>query len=121
VATTASSAREIVERYHEAWGRQDFDTARSFLDDDLAFQGPIDTFDNADDYVAALKGLAQIVQGVEPRATVADGDDVVVLFELLTVKGRSRVAEWYRVRDGKIAAVDVYFDARPFAPASTSP
>jgi ketosteroid isomerase-like protein len=117
VATTASSAREIVERYHEAWARQDFDTARSLLHDDLSFHGPIDTFSNADDYIAALQRLAQIVQGAEPRATVAEGDDVVVLFDLLTAKGRSPVAEWYRVRDGKIVAVDVYFDARPFAPA----
>jgi ketosteroid isomerase-like protein len=25
-------------------------------------------------------------------------------------------AEWYRVRDGRIAAIKVFFDARPFAP-----
>jgi hypothetical protein len=29
---------------------------------------------------------------------------------------RSRTCEWYRVRDGKVAAVSVIFDARPFAP-----
>jgi hypothetical protein len=28
----------------------------------------------------------------------------------------ARIAEWYRVRDGKVAAVSVVFDARPFAP-----
>jgi hypothetical protein len=26
------------------------------------------------------------------------------------------VAEWYVVRDGKVASLEAFFDARPFAP-----
>jgi ketosteroid isomerase-like protein len=113
------AAREVVERYHEAWTGKDFDTARALLHDDLSFHGPIDTFDRADDYVAALQRLAPMVQGVKVRRILSEDDDVVVLFELLTPMGPAPVAEWYRVRDGKIAAVDVYFDARPFAQPPT--
>jgi ketosteroid isomerase-like protein len=109
------TAREIVERYHEAWTGKDFDRARGLLHDDLDFQGPIDTFDNADDYVAALQRLAPMVQGVNKHKVVSDGDDVVVLFDLLTPMGQAPVAEWYRVRGDRIDAVRAYFDARPFA------
>ena len=108
--------RTLVERYHDAWKQHDFDTARSLLRDDLSFQGPIDTFDRADDYIDALKRLQPMVEAVETERVFADGDDVVVLFELITPRARAPVAEWYRVLGDKIAAVKVYFDARPFAP-----
>lgn len=110
------TARALVERYHEAWKQHDFDTARSLLHDDVSFRGPIDTFERADDYIEALRRLQPMLEGVEDDKIVSEGDDVVVLFELITPRGRAPVAEWYRVEGGKIAAVRVYFDARPFAP-----
>jgi ketosteroid isomerase-like protein len=109
------AAREIVERYHEAWARRDFETARSLLHDDLRFRGPIDTFDNADDYLAALSRLAGMVEEVDVQRVVAAGDDVVVLLELVTPMGRAPVAEWYQVRGDRIGSAQAYFDARPFA------
>jgi ketosteroid isomerase-like protein len=108
--------KAIVERYHDAWAAKDFHAARALLHDDLSFQGPIDTFERADDYLEALKRLAAMVEGVRVDKVVAEGDDVVVLHELTTPMGRAPVAEWYRVRGDKIGAVRVYFDARPFAP-----
>jgi len=35
--------------------------------------------------------------------------------------GSAPVADWYRVRDGKITSIHTYFDARPFAPPSGAP
>jgi hypothetical protein len=46
-----------------------------------------------------------------------DGDDVCIIYDLNTVPvPTAPTAEWYRVRDGRIAAIKVFFDARPFAP-----
>jgi ketosteroid isomerase-like protein len=118
VSRVAEDAKTVVERWHIAWAGKDFDTGRRLLHDDLSFRGPIDTFDNADDYLAALQRLAGMVASVDLQRTVAEGDQVVLMLELETPMGRSPVAEWYRVRDGKIAEVQVYFDARPFAPPS---
>jgi ketosteroid isomerase-like protein len=110
------AAAEVVQRYHEAMGSGDVQTARSLLADDLRFEGPIDEFDNADDYLQALGRLAQIVTGTDMRKVVASGDDVVTIYDLHTsAAGTSPVAEWATVRDGKIAELRVYFDARPFA------
>ena len=97
------------------WAQKDFESARGFLHDDLSFKGPIDTFDNADDYLAALQRLAAMMEGIDVKKVVADGDDVVMLFDLLTPMGPAPVAEWYRVRGDRIGSVQVYFDARPFA------
>jgi ketosteroid isomerase-like protein len=110
------SPAEIVERYFDAWTSQDFDTARDLLHDDLSFIGPLETFDHADGLIESLKMLSQVVTGAERRGVLSDGEQVAVVYDLHTVPVPvSRVAEWYKVRDGKIATAEAFFDARPFA------
>lgn len=112
-----ANAMSVVERYKQAFGSGDVQTARSLLADDLHFTGPIDEFNNADDYVQSLAKLGQIVTGTDVRKVLAGGDDVVTIYDLhtSTPAGTSAVAEWATVKDGKIAELRVYFDARPFA------
>jgi len=109
------SAGTVVAAYFVAFARGDVAAARQLLWDDLAFQGPIDTFNNADDLIKSLTALAPIVQGIEQRRVLVDGDDVATFYDMRTPMGTSPIAEWHHVRDGKIDAIHVYFDARPFA------
>lgn len=111
-----TNAANVVENYSRALSARDFETARSLLADDLRFEGPIDTFDRADDYINAIKGLFGMARGFEHQATIAQGDDVAVFYRLDTPVAVAPVAEWYRVQGGKIAQLRAYFDARPFAP-----
>ena len=111
-----ASAKEIVDRYNQALGARDFVAARAMLADDLRFEGPIDRFQRADDYVAAIKGLYGMVKGVEHQATIGEGDDVAVFYVLDTPMAKAPVAEWYTVSGGKITGLRAYFDARPFSP-----
>ena len=112
-----ANAAEIVARYHEAFGSGDAATARSLLADDLHFKGPIDEFHAADDYMRSLAKLAPIVTGSDVKKVVADGNDVITIYDLHTntPAGTSNIAEWATVKGGKIAALRVFFDARPFA------
>jgi ketosteroid isomerase-like protein len=111
-----ADAVQVAEDFFAAWTSKDFQRARGLLHDDLAFEGPIDTFGDADSYVASLQQLAGIVTGADKRKVFVDGDDVCVIYDLHTAPVPSaRTCEWYRVRDGKIASVSVVFDARPFA------
>jgi hypothetical protein len=56
------------------------------------------------------------VTGAERRGLVEDGDQVSVIYDLQTIPvPNAPVAEWYTVRDGKIASMQAFFDARPFA------
>jgi hypothetical protein len=112
----ADSAR-VAEAFFDAWTSKDFDGARALLHDDVSFDGPIDTFSDADSYIASLRGLSQVLTGAKKRKIFVDGDDICVIYDLQTVPVPSaRTAEWYHVRDGKIDSVSVVFDARPFAP-----
>ena len=112
-----STAAEIVERYNQAFARGDVATARSLLADDLHFTGPFEEFHNPDDYLASLARLAPIVTGTDVHKVLASGDDVVTIYDLhtSTPAGTSPIAEWATVRNGKIAEIRVFFDARPFA------
>jgi len=112
-----ASAKEIVERYKAAMGRGDFTAARQLLHDDLLFQGPIDTFNRADEYLGASKRLANIIQRIDVKKVFAEGNDVCVLYEMVTntPAGTAFIVEWYQVRGEKIGSLRAVFDARPFA------
>lgn len=112
-----ASTIEVVESYRSALGKGDFGAARSLMQDTMAFQGPLDTFDTADQYLEASKRLAPIIQRIDVKKMFVDGNDVCVLYEMVTntPAGTAFIAEWYQVRDGKIAALRAVFDARPFA------
>jgi hypothetical protein len=53
-----------------------------------------------------------------PHLSYETENDVCVIYDLVTATptGTAPTAEWYHLRDGKISAVRVFFDARPFAP-----
>jgi SnoaL-like domain len=113
----SSSASQIVESYRAALGSGDFAMARKLMQDDMTFQGPLDTFNKADDYLEATKKLASIIQRIDLKKVFVDGEDVCVLYDMVTKTpaGTAFIAEWYQVKNGKIAALRAVFDARPFA------
>lgn len=113
-----SDARAVVETYFNAWKNNDFLQMRSVLDDRLDFAGPIDRFDNAAAYQAAIRGLSQMKTDIVVNKTFVDGRDVVTWYDLHTrIAPPAPVAEWSHVENGKITMVRVVFDARPFAAA----
>lgn len=109
-------AEDVVAAYNRALETRNFSAARGFLDDNLRFEGPIDRFEKADDYIGAITQLYGMVKGVENQATIAVGDEVAVFYILDTPVAKAPVAEWYTVRTGKIVHLRTYFDARPFSP-----
>jgi ketosteroid isomerase-like protein len=100
----------------EAWTSGDFATARSLLQDDGSFVGPLGANEGVEEYMAELEGLAKITTGAERQRMVVDGDDVCILYDLVTVSaGPLPTSTWYHIQDGKIDSVRAYFDARPLA------
>ncbi len=112
------NAKETVQGFQQAMGKGDWLGARRFLADDLDFVGPFESFHRADDYLAALQKLHHIVKRIEPRKMFVDGEDVCMLYDMVTntPAGTAFISEWYKVKAGKVASVRVVFDARPFAP-----
>jgi len=112
-----TDSAHVAEEFLDAWTTKDFERARTLLKDELQFEGPFDTFDDADSYLNSLRGLTEMVTGLEKLKVFVDGDDACIFYDLKTAPvPTARTAEWYRVSDGKISSVTVVFDARRFAP-----
>jgi ketosteroid isomerase-like protein len=112
------SAKDIATKFEEAVGKKDYRAARKLLADDLSFVGPLDTFHDADAYVAALERLGALVEKIEVLRVLGEGDEAAVFCELhmkAPAPPRSFVAEWYKTKAGKITSLRIAFDARPFA------
>ena len=112
-----AQAADIVQGFMRAMGTCDFIAARTHPDDHLSFQGPIETFQKADPYLESLKKLHHIIERVEMKKMFVDGDDVCLLYDMVTKTpaGTAFIAEWHHIKGDKIAAIRVVFDARPFA------
>ena len=107
----------VVQRFMQAMEKGDFAMARELLTDDFTFQGPIETFRRPEPYLESLKKLQPIIERIEMKKIFVDGDDVCLLYDMVTrtPAGTAFIAEWHRVKGGKIAEIRVVFDARPFA------
>jgi quinol monooxygenase YgiN len=115
-AAASASPASVVRAYLDAWQDRDFPAMRRLVADGLRFAGPIDTFDQADAHHAAVKTLSGSVDRIEVDHLWSDGADVLAWYTLhTTVAEPAPVAEWYRVTGGRITAITVVFDARPFA------
>lgn len=113
-----AGAKSVVMSYQKALGKADWAGARRHLNDNLAFKGPFDTFNHADNYLESIKKLHNIVERVDMKKVFEDGDDVCLLYDMVTKTpaGTAFIMEWHRVKDDKINAITVLFDPRPFAP-----
>jgi SnoaL-like domain len=107
------SAATAIRTYHEAWTQRDMGTARSCLADDLDFQGSIDTFSSADEFIATLTGFAQMLTRVDLLQEFYTDDAAALLYDCVTNSpaGTIRAAEFFGLRDGKIACIRLVFDA----------
>jgi ketosteroid isomerase-like protein len=105
--------------YFDAWQARDFARLRSVLADDVEFAGPLAQVKGSDDCLRGLRGMAQIMTGLEVRKVFRDGPDVLTWFDLATsVAETIPVANWMHVEDGKITRIRVAFDARGIANGS---
>jgi len=110
-------AGEILKKFYAAVAKKDIAAARSYLNDDLVFLGLFETYRNAEEYIAALTKLLQIVVRLDVKKIIAEENDAAVFFELETkapAEATTLVAEWHQIRNGKIFRVESAFDGRRF-------
>ena len=109
-----TDAAAVAATYFEAWKTRDFGRLRSVLADDVDFAGPLARVRGGDDCLRGLRGMAQIMTGLEVRKVFHDGPDVLTWFDLHTTQaGPLPTVNWRHVENGKIAWIRVTFDPRP--------
>jgi hypothetical protein len=105
--------RQLIETYHQAWTSGDIAKARDCLADDLDFQGSIQTFRKADDFVPALAQFQSMLRGVTLLQSLFSESGASLLYDCDTASlaGVIRTAEFFKVQDGQITQIRLVFDA----------
>lgn len=105
----------VVEGYLSARDAYDHERARTFLADrGFSFKSPIAQIDSADAFIQYTALAGGIVLSIQRRKVFVDGADVCHLLTYrvqLSEKLSVEVAHWAQVRDGRIARIEVIFDA----------
>ena len=99
--------------YINALDKQDYDSARKSLGDNVLVKGPSgEAFRSPDEFI----GMMRNQRGkYDIKKVFVDGDDVCLLYDFVTTSVRVFFSSWYRVKDGKIASIQTVFDPRAFA------
>ena len=109
-----SEVAEIAAAYLEAWQAGDFDRLRSILADEVTFEGPLGRASNADECIAGLRRMSQIVTAIVIHKTFIDGPDALTWFDLYTSQTDPMpTVNWRHIENGKITWIRVTFDPRP--------
>jgi ketosteroid isomerase-like protein len=119
---TMSNAREVIDRYFTALKQKDFATMRTLLHDDVSFREALGTTATAEEYIKGIEQITASMASVERRVVVAEGEDVFQVYDLVlaTPAVTLPIAQWLKVRDNRIATVQVFFDPRPLVQPSAS-
>jgi ketosteroid isomerase-like protein len=108
---------EIVRDYFRRFfsGTARHSEVRSLLADDFVLRDPLMSADSAGEYVDQLKALGDEMElRAEVRHVVGEGEMVAALVDFVGPAGPLTYAQWFTLRDGKIARLEVVYDPRPF-------
>ena len=106
-------AGQLAAAYFDAWKHKEFDALRAILADGATFEGPLGTASNADECIAGLRGMSQIMTDIVVLKRFVAGADVLTWFELhTTIAPPAPTANWSQVENGKIVAIRATFDPR---------
>lgn len=113
--TTIAETRRLITSFVDA--RQDPSAdALQFMTEDFTFQSPMMRFDDRNAYLESHRAFQRLVRGTRLVSELYGVDEAALLYDLetLTPAGVQRTAEHFRVRDGRVASVDLLFDAAPW-------
>lgn len=118
VVTMPHEVRDIVKGYYHAWTSGNLELARFFLADQLDFQGSIDTFKTADNFMDALSEFHRMLKGVRLLKEFYSSGGAMLLYDCITDSsaGTIRTAEYFGVSDRKIFEIRLVFDATLLRP-----
>ncbi len=120
ISTDASHpVKKIALTYINAFGEKQYEQIWALLDERMTFSGPIMTYHNASDYLAAVKKIGTIVTSTLVRRIFAEGSEVCIIYDMVTDSpvGIVPCVEWLNIEGGKIVAIELIFDRHRWAEA----
>lgn len=115
---TTQAAEEVVNALLDAFEARDFEQARELLSDEtFSYHSPIESFTDADEFIASISRVGPILERIERCKTFAKGNDVCSVLKIHTTmdtRNAAQVVQVTTVVDGKVTAMEVVFDATEY-------
>src|SRR5690242_875117 len=103
-------AKDIVLKFLNALNAENFETARSTLDDNMQFNGVMGSRDGADSYI---NDMSKMRFKYDVLKVFENENDVCVFYDIDMNGKRIFTCGWYVLQDEKIKSLRVVFDPRP--------
>ncbi|MBE1493349.1 urea transporter [Amycolatopsis lexingtonensis] len=110
--------REAVQAYHRARFDGDVTAAAARLADTFSFESPLMSSHDVRGHLDGLAAFVAVVTGVELISELYGDSEATLVYDVHTATpvGVQRTAEHFRLRDGKIEAITLIFDATRWHP-----
>lgn len=113
-----SAALGVALAYHRAWTSHDFETAMTYIADDIVCDAPAGRLEGAGAFRDFMGPFAQILVRANVVAAFGNETAAVLMYETETVPvADAPGAEWVTVAHGKITRMRIVFDRLPFEAA----
>lgn len=110
-----SDARETVMSYIRSLDSKDYNGARDYLNEGVRIIGPAgESFREPEEFLGMLR---QYQGKYDVKKVFADGDDVCLLYDLMTPGATVFMCSWYQVKNRRIVSIRTVFDPSKFGPS----
>lgn len=118
---SASKALAIAHAYVAAMAAGNVDAIMSITAPDVACKSPLGQLNGAEQFRGFQDGFSRMVTKLTVLAVYGDDEQAVVVYDVETHPvPHAVVAEFIKVEDGKLASIEVIYDATPFAAYAAS-
>ncbi|MCJ2877610.1 nuclear transport factor 2 family protein [Rhizobium pusense] len=116
MTNSSGQAQAIAQAYINAIANKDIDMIVSISAEDVICNAPVGNLQGVERFRGFHEGFARMIVKITALAVFGNDDQAVVIYEAETHPvPHSTVAEYIKVKDGKIISTDVIYDSVPFA------
>jgi ketosteroid isomerase-like protein len=112
---------EIIRKYYAGWEKKDWGQVDVLLADTFTFTSaaPDDHISKSTFKARCWESQAALIQRFELERVTVDGNEAFVKYLCWTKNGKSfRNVEYFRLKDGKVEAIECYFGGPGFPSAA---
>ncbi len=98
----------VVEAYLDCFATKDL--SKVPLAEDVTFEGPlVPKLTGRQTIKGFLSSILPMIQGIQLKQHIVEGDYVATVFDMATVNGVNHVFDWIHVVDGEIKGIHTFY------------
>lgn len=96
----------IVQAYYRNWTNQNYDEAANLLDEKIQFEMPINTYENKNEFMQAVRFTGDNATNVHLLSELGNETEAVLIYDFNFADiGGMLIAEHFKVNNGKIVFI----------------